>query len=129
MPDALEQALHARRPERDGSPVCHSGRGAQYASIRCTGRLAEAGIEPSAGSRGDSCDNAPAETINGLCKTGPIHRRAPWKSRESVELATLEWVSWFNHHRLPEPIGCIPPAEAEADCCRQLAGQTTTVQV
>jgi putative transposase len=78
-------------------------------------RLAQAGIEPSVGSRGDSYDNALAETINGLYKTELIHRRAPWKTKESVELATLEWVSWFNHHRLLEPIGYIPPAEAEAN--------------
>lgn len=82
-------------------------------------RLAEAGIEPSVGSRGDSYDNALAETINGLYKAELIHRRAPWKTRESVELATLEWVAWFNHHRLMEPLGHIPPAEAEANYYRQ----------
>jgi transposase InsO family protein len=74
--------------------------------------LAEAGIEPSVG---DSYDNALAETINGLYKAELIHRRAPWKKREAVELATLEWVSWFNHHRLLEPLGYIPPAEAAAN--------------
>ncbi|TXK21032.1 IS3 family transposase, partial [Ottowia sp. GY511] len=110
--DALEQALYARQPERDGGLVCHSDRGSQYVSIRYTERLAEAGIEPSVGSRGDSYDNALAETINGLYKAELIHRRAPWKTREAVEFATLEWVSWFNHHRLLEPIGYIPPAEA-----------------
>jgi len=89
---------------------------------RCTvERLGEAGVEPSVGSRGDSYDNALAETINGLYKTELIHKRGPWKNRESVELATLEWVSWFNHHRLLEPIGYIPPAEAEAQYYRQLA--------
>ena len=119
--DALEQALYARQPERDGSLVCHSDRGAQYVSIRYTERLAEAGIEPSVGSKGDSYDNALAETINGLYKAELIHRRAPWKTRESVELATLEWVDWFNHQRLLEPIGYIPPAEAEANYYRQLA--------
>ena len=76
------------------------------------------------GSKGDSYDNALAETINGLYKAEMIHRRAPWKTKESVELATLEWVSWFNHHRLLEPIGYIPPAEAEANYYRQLASQT-----
>eukprot|EP01041_Mallomonas_annulata_P014362 gene14362-30568_t len=91
--DALEQALYARQPERDGSLVCHSDRGSQYVSIRYTERLAEAGIEPSVGSKGDSYDNALAETINGLYKTELIHRRAPWKTKESLELATLEWVS------------------------------------
>ena len=93
----------------------HSDRGSQYVSIRYTERLAEAGIEPSVGSRGDRDDNALAETINGLYKAELIHRRAPWKNREVVELATLEWVAWFNHHRLLEPIGSIPPAEAEAN--------------
>lgn len=125
--DALEQALYARQPERDGSLTHHSDRGSQYVSIRYSERLAEAGIEPSVGSRGDSYDNALAETINGLYKAELIHRRAPWKTRESVELATLEWVSWFNHHRLLEPIGYIPPAEAEANYYRQLASQTSTV--
>ena len=91
---------------------------AQYVSIRYSERLAEAGIEPSVGSKGDSYDNALAETINGLYKTELIHRRAPWKSKAAVELATLEWVSWFNHHRLLEPIGYIPPSEAEANYYR-----------
>lgn len=125
--DALEQALYARQSQREGSLIHHSDRGSQYVSIRYSERLAEAGIEPSVGSRGDSYDNALAETINGLYKTELIHRRAPWKSREAVELATLEWVSWFNHHRLLEPIGYIPPAEAEANYYRQLASQTITV--
>lgn len=121
--DALEQALYARKPERDGALIHHSDRGSQYVSIRYSERLAEAGIEPSVGSKGDSYDNALAETINGLYKTELIHRRAPWKSKEAVELATLEWVSWFNHHRLMEPIGYIPPAEAEANYHRQLTRQ------
>ncbi len=122
--DALEQALYARQPERADALVHHSDRGSQYVSIRYTERLAEAGIEPSVGSRGDSYDNALAETINGLYKAELIHRRAPWKSREAVELATLEWVAWFNHHRLLESIGYIPPAEAEANYYRHLAGNT-----
>lgn len=117
--DALEQALWARQPERNAL-IHHSDRGSQYVSIRYSERLAEAGIEPSVGSRGDSYDNALAETINGLYKAEVIHRRAPWKSVEAVELATLEWVSWFNHHRLLEPIGYIPPAEAEANYYRNL---------
>jgi transposase InsO family protein len=121
--DALEQALHARQPERNGSLIHHSDRGSQYVSIRYTERLAEAGIEPSVGSKGDSYDNALAETINGLYKTELIHRRAPWKTKQAVELATLEWVSWFNTHRLLEPIGYIPPAEAEANYYRKLASQ------
>jgi transposase InsO family protein len=124
--DALEQALYDRQPERDGSLICHSDRGSQYVSIRYTERLAEAGIEPSVGSKGDSYDNAWAETINGLYKAEVIHRRS-WPNRESVELATLEWVSWFNHHRLLGSIGYIPPAEAEANYYRQLASQATTV--
>ena len=115
MLDALEQALYARQPERDSSLIHHSDRGSQYVSIRYSERLAEAGIEPSVGSKGDSYDNALAETINGLYKSEIIHRRAPWRTLEAVELATLEWVSWFNHHRLLEPIGYIPPAEAEAN--------------
>jgi len=125
--DALEQALYDRQPERADSLIHHSDRGSQYVSIRYTERLAEAGIEPSVGSRGDSYDNALAETINGLYKAELIHRRAPWKTKEAVELATLEWVSWFNHHRLLEPIGYIPPAEAEANYYRQLAEQATSV--
>ena len=125
--DALEQALYERQPERAESLVHHSDRGSQYVSIRYTERLAEAGIEPSVGSRGDSYDNALAETINGLYKTELIHRRAPWKTRESVELATLEWVHWFNHIRLLEPIGYIPPAEAEANYWRHLASDATPV--
>jgi transposase InsO family protein len=87
---------------------------AQYVSIRYTERLAEAGIEPSVGSVGDSYDNALAETINGLYKAEVIHRRGPWRSFEAVEFATLEWVDWFNNRRLLEPIGHVPPAEAEA---------------
>ena len=124
--DALEQALYARQPERDGALIHHSDRGSQYVSIRYSERLSEAGIEPSVGSKGDSYDNALAETINGLYKAEVIHRRS-WPTRESVELATLEWVSWFNHHRLLGPIGYIPPAEAEANYYRQLASQTSMV--
>lgn len=118
--DALEQALYARQPEL-GALVHHSDRGSQYVSIRYTERLAEAGIEPSVGSIGDSYDNALAETINGLYKTELIHKQGPWKNRESVELATLNWVFWFNHQRLLGPIGYIPPTEAEAQYYRQLA--------
>jgi transposase InsO family protein len=111
--DALEQALHERRPAHRGGLVHHSDRGSQYVSIRYTERLAEAGIEPSVGSVGDSYDNALAETINGLFKAEVIHRRGPWRSFETVEFATLTWVDWFNNRRLLEPIGNIPPAEAE----------------
>ncbi|CAN5757041.1 integrase core domain-containing protein [soil metagenome] len=99
---------------------------AQYVSIRYSERLGEAGIEPSVGSKGDRYDNAMAETINGLYKAELTYRRAPWKTKESVELATLEWVSWFNTQRLLEPSGYIPPAEAEANYHRQLASQATT---
>ncbi|CDI01107.1 transposase (fragment) [Candidatus Competibacter denitrificans Run_A_D11] len=112
MLDALEQALHARKPLDQGL-IHHSDRGVQYVSIRYTERLAEAGIEPSVGSVGDSYDNALAETINGLYKTEVIHRQS-WKNLEAVEWATLAWVHWFNQHRLLEPIGYRPPAEAEA---------------
>ena len=111
--DALEQALHDRRPTNRGDLVHHSDRGSQYVSIKYTERLAEAGIEPSVGSVGDSYDNALAESINGLYKAEVIHRRGPWRSFEAVEFATLEWVDWFNNRRLLEPIGNIPPAEAE----------------
>ncbi|MDE1145013.1 MAG: IS3 family transposase [Azospirillaceae bacterium] len=112
--DALEQALHDRRPAKHGGLVHHSDRGVQYVSIKYTERLADAGIEPSVGSVGDSYDNALAETINGLYKAEVIHRRGPWRSFEAVEYATLEWVDWFNHRRILGPIGNIPPAEAEA---------------
>jgi len=111
--DALEQALHARRPV-EGGLVHHSDRGVQYVSITYTERLAEAGIAPSVGSVGDSYDNALAETVIGLFKTEVIHRLGPWRSLEAVEFATLEWVDWFNHRRLLEPLGFVSPAEAEA---------------
>lgn len=124
--DALEQALHERRPVSKGGLVHHSDRGSQYVSIRYTERLAEAGIEPSVGSVGDSYDNALAETINGLYKAEAIHRRGPWRSFEAVEFATLTWVDWFNNRRLLEPIGvrrqsclrhdaAVSPQPAEAD--------------
>jgi transposase InsO family protein len=112
--DALDQALHDRRPADGSGLVHHSDRGSQYVSIKYTERLAEAGIEPSVGSIGDSYDNALTETVIGLFKAEVIHRRAPWRSFEAVEFATLEWVDWFNNRRLLEPIGNIPPAEAEA---------------
>jgi transposase InsO family protein len=110
--DALEQALHAR-PDV-GELVHHGDRSVQYLSIRYTERLAEAGIEPSVGSVGDSYDNALAETIFGLFKAEVIRRNGPWRNIEEVEFATLEWVDWFNNRRLLEPIGDIPPAELEA---------------
>ena len=109
--DALEQALYAR-PDSN-QLVHHSDRGVQYVSIRYTERLAEAGIESSVGSVGDSYDNALAETIIGLFKTEVIRRRGPWRTLEQVEFATLEWVDWFNNRRLLEPIGNIPPVEFE----------------
>jgi putative transposase len=112
--DALEQALHERQPVRGDGLVHHSDRGVQYVSIKYTQRLKDAGVEPSVGSAGDSFDNALAETINGLYKAEVIWRRGPWRSFEAVEFATLEWVDWFNNRRLLEPIGNIPPAEAEA---------------
>ena len=110
-------ALHRRAAN------AHSDRGSQYVSIRYTERLAEAGIETSVGSKGDNYDNALAETINGRYKAELIHRRGPWKSAEAVALATLEWVAWFNHHRLLAPIGYLPPAEAEANYYRSQTGQ------
>ena len=128
--DALEQALWARRPDTaspDQRLVHHSDAGGQYLSIRYTNRLTEAGIEPSVGSVGDSYDNALAESVIGLYKTELIHKRAPWKDLDHLEYATLEYVDWFNHRRLLEPIGDIPPAEKEANYHReqnrvQLAG-------
>jgi putative transposase len=121
--DALEQALHERRPVQGSGLVHHSDRGSQYLALRYTERLAEAGLEPSVGSIGDSYDNALAETINGLFKAEVIHRRGPWRSFEAVEFATLEWVNWFNTRRLLEPIGHIPPAEAEARYYAEVEGQ------
>lgn len=106
--DALEQALYARQPDRTEVLIHHSDRGTQYVSIRYTERLAEAGIEPSVESLGDSPDNALAETVDGLYKAKLIHRWAPWKNLEAVELASLEWVAWFNNQRLLESIGYIP---------------------
>jgi putative transposase len=110
--DALEMAIWQRRGGLDGL-VHHSDRGSQYTSIRYTERLAEAGAVTSVGSRGDSYDNALAETIIGLYKTELIRRRGPWRGIDEVEYATLEWVDWFNHRRLLEPIGHVPPAEFE----------------
>ena len=118
--DALEQALHERRPVHGGGLVHHSDRGSQYLSIKYTERLRDAGVEPSVGSVGDSYDNALAETVNGLYKAEVIWRRGPWRSLEQVEFDTLEWVDWFNNRRLLEPIGNIPPAEAEARYYAQL---------
>jgi putative transposase len=114
--DALDQALHDRRPIEGGDLVHHSDRGVQYVSITYTERLAAAGIEPSVGSVGDSYDDALAETVIGLFKAEVIRRLGPWRSLEAVEWATLAWVDWFNHRRLLEPIGNIPPAEAEERC-------------
>jgi putative transposase len=111
--DALEMAVWQRHGDLEGL-VHHSDRGSQYLSIRYTERLAEAGAACSVGSRGDSYDNALAETIIGLYKTELIGRRGPWKGLDEVEYATLEWVDWFNHRRLLEPIGSVPPAEFEA---------------
>ncbi len=111
--DALEQALYDRRRAEAVPLVHHSDRGVQYLSIRYTERLAEAGIESSVGSTGDSYDNALAESVIGLFKTEEIYRRGPWKGLEDVEFATLEWVAWYNHRRLLEPLGYVPPAEFE----------------
>jgi transposase InsO family protein len=111
--DALEQAIAERRPNAGTRLVHHSDRGVQYLAIRYTTRLLEAGIEPSVGSCGDSYDNALAETIIGLYKAEVIDRRGPWRGVADVELATLEWVWWFNHRRLLGPIGYVPPAEYE----------------
>jgi transposase InsO family protein len=109
--DALEQALWARSGAR--GVIHHSDRGSQYLSLRYSERLAEAGMESSVGSRGDSYDNAMAETINGLYKAELIHKRGPWRAVDEVEFATLGWVDWFNNRRLLGRIGDIPPAEFE----------------
>jgi transposase InsO family protein len=120
--DALEQAIWDRATG-DGRLVHHSDRGGQYLSIRYTERLAETGIEPSVGSRGDSYDNALAESVIGLYKTEVIRHAGPWRGLEDVELATLEWVWWFNERRLLEPLGYLPPAEYEAAFYRRREAQ------
>jgi transposase InsO family protein len=120
--DALEQALHDRRPAKGSGLIHHSDRGLQYVAIRYTERLTDAGVEPSVDSVDDSYDNALAETVNGLSKTEVIRRRGRWRILEAVEFATLEWVDWFNHRRLLEPIGNIPPTEAEARYYAQTEG-------
>ena len=121
--DALEQALHDRpKVER---LVHHSDRGVQYVSIRYTERLAEAGIEASVGSVGDSYDNALAETINGLYKTELIRKQGPWQNLNDVEFATLKWVDWFNNRRLFEAIGNIPPVELEEEYYQRMKTQVT----
>jgi len=119
--DALEYAIHAR--QADKGLICHNDHGSQYLSIRYIERLAEAGIDASVGSVGDSYDNAIDETIIGLFKTEVIYARGPWRSLESVEYATLEWIDRFNHRRLLEPIGYVPPAEFEEAYYRQQSGQ------
>jgi putative transposase len=113
--DALEQAIHARRPGPEDGLIHHSDRGAQYLAMNYTQRLAEANLVPSVGSVGDSYDNALAKTINGLYKTEVIWRQRSWPSASAVEMATLRWVDWYNNQRLFGPIGYIPPAEAEAN--------------
>jgi putative transposase len=112
--DALDQAIYERCGEDIGDLIHHSDRGSQYLAMRYTERLADAGIEPSIGSRGDAYDNALAESVIGLFKTEVIRLKGPWRHLEAVEFATLDWVDWFNHRRLLEPIGDIPPAEYEA---------------
>ena len=123
--DALEQALHDR--ETDGTLIHHSDRGVQYLSMRYSERLAEAGIAPSVGSRGDSYDNALAESVIGLYKAEVIHRDGPWRGFDDVEYAILEWVAWFNTHRLLEPLGYLPPAEYEAQYHRTHAAHVAEV--
>jgi transposase InsO family protein len=119
--DALEQAIYDRRSDVRMDLVHHSDRGTQYLSMRYTDRLADAGIAPSVGSRGDAYDNALAESVIGLFKTEVIRRRGPWRHLEAVEFATLAWVDWFNTRRLLEPIGYVPPAEYEARYYEQAA--------
>ena len=119
--DALEQAIYDRCGTALEGLIHHSDRGTQYLSMRYTDRLADAGIAPSVGSRGDSYDNALAESLIGLFKTEVIRSLGPWKHLEAVEFATLDWVDWFNHRRLLEPIGDVPPAEYEARYYAQAA--------
>jgi transposase InsO family protein len=119
--DALEQAIYDRCGDGADDLVHHSDRGTQYLSMRYPERLADAGIEPSVGSRGDSYDNALAESVIGLFKTEVIRRKGPWRHLEAVEFATLDWVDWFNLRRLLEPIGYVPPAEYEARYYEQTA--------
>jgi transposase InsO family protein len=121
--DALEQALYARPIGESERLIHHSDRGVQYLSIRYTERLAEAGLEPSVGSKGDSYDNAMAESVIGLFKAEVIHRLGPWKGLEDVEFATLDWVAWFNNSRLLEPLGYIPPVEFEQAYYHRQAAQ------
>jgi putative transposase len=122
--DALEQAICERQESSEERLLHHSDRGVQYLSIRYTERLAPAGIEPSVGSKGDSYDNALAESIIGLFKTEVIRPGGPWRGHEDVEFATSQWVWWFNHHRLLEPIGYLPPADYEEAHYRRLEAQT-----
>ena len=112
--DALDQAIYERCGDDVGDLIHHSDRGSQYLAMRYTDRLTDAGIEPSVGSRGDAYDNALAESVIGLFKTEVIRLKGPWRHLEAVEFATLEWVDWFNHRRLLEPLGDMPPAEYEA---------------
>jgi putative transposase len=125
--DALDQALHDR--ETDDALIHHSDRGVQYLSMRYSERLADAGIAPSVGSRGDSYDNALAESVIGLYKAEVIHRDGPWRGFDDVEYATLEWVAWFNTQRLLEPLGYLPPAEYEAQYHRSHAAHTALAGV
>jgi transposase InsO family protein len=119
--DALEQAIYARGGTMPAGLVHHSDQGTQYLSMRYTDRLADAGIAPSVGSRGDAYDNALAESVIGLFKTEVIQRLGPWRNLDNVEVATLTWVDWFNTRRLLEPIGYVPPAEYEAQYYEQVA--------
>lgn len=127
--DALEQALHERQLDPEGPLVHHSDRGVQYVSIRYTERLADVGIEPSVGSRGDSYDNALAESIIGLYKTEVIRRRGPWRGVDDVEFATLEWVHWYNTQRLLGPIGNIAPVEHELNYYREQEGSPVVARL
>ena len=124
--DALEQAISERLDANPGRLIHHSDAGVQYLSIRHTERLAQAGIEPSVGSVGDSYNNALAESIIGLYKTELIYRQGPWRGLEDVALATLTYIDWFNHRRILKPIGDIPPAEYKANHYRQTSPATTT---
>ena len=127
--DALDQAIYERCGDDLGDLIHHSDRGSQYLAMRYTDRLTDAGIEPSVGSRGDAYDNALAESVIGLFKTEVIRLKGPWRHLEAVEFATLDWVDWFNHRRLLEPLGDMPPAEYETRYHAQAAVAYTDASI
>jgi putative transposase len=124
--DALEMALW-RRDLTFGDLIHHSDRGCQYTSFRYSDRLAEAGIAASVGSRGDSYDNAMAESLNGTFKAELVKLHGPWRTRSQLEIAIIEWIDWYNAVRLHGEIGDIPPTELEADWYRHNPAATAAL--